>query len=114
VALRYLAERHGTLFVVGVALAMLTATVGPVLQMGAAFGRPWKAGYVEKYDLRPEASLLLTLNVVRGAALVAGFLGVLLMLAAATAMPLSSGIALALLGLALGWWNTVPIGGKMW
>jgi hypothetical protein len=106
---RELRQRHNGLFSLGLMAALLTSAFGPVLHIGVTMSRPWTPGDIEMYDLQPEAGTLVTMNAGHWGAVIAGLLGALLVLAAATALPRYAGIPLALLAVALGAWNVIPI-----
>ncbi len=105
---------YNTLFALGLALIIGTAMLAPVMNAGLIIQRPWKPGYIEKYDLRPEAGMLIVLNVGHWSAVAAGCLGVLLILVAATALPWYAGVPLCFVGLCLGLWNWVSLSSRMW
>ena len=107
--MRQLREQHNWLFALGLMAALLTSAFGPMLHVGVAMSKPWTSNDIEMYDLQPETGTLLAVNAGHWGAAVAGLLGALLVLTAATALPWHSGVPLALLAAALGYWNTVPI-----
>ena len=114
-AVRRLIEEHTWVFTLGVVLALLTAALAPMLHGFIAVGTPWRPGDIEAYDLRPDAEMLSAYQVGHWSAAVAGFLGVLVALAAAAALGWYEGVTLALLALVLAYWNTMPITGDlMW
>jgi hypothetical protein len=113
--MRELRARHNWLFTLGLTLALVTSVFAPMLHGFVAFETPWQPGDVEAYDLRPEARTLSGYHLGHWSAAVAGFMGVLLLLAAASGMEWYEGVPLALLAVALGYWNTMPItGDTMW
>ncbi len=109
-----LREEHNGLFALGLALAIGTAMLAPVAHGILAISSPWRPGGIEKYDLRPEASMLIALNVGHWATAAAGLLGVLLVLGAAMALPWYAGIPLSLLAFCLGVWNSIGVSSRMW
>lgn len=113
--MRHLREKHNWLFAFGLWLAIATSALAPVLHTMLAFGTPWRSEDLAKYDLRPDPSSLLVYHLGHGSAAVAGLLGALLVLIAATAMRWYVGIPLALFALALEYWNaTAFFGSHLW
>ncbi len=111
--MRHLREKHNSLFAFGLMVALFVSASAPVVHVMLAFSTPWVSGDMQRYDLQPTPTTLIAYHAGHWGAATAGVLGALLLLGAAPALRWYVGVPVALLALALGYWNVVPITGDL-